>query len=88
MLAFAISATSNAFNLSFRHRHLPVSLEFLYLCTSRHPSFTRSGGILIFHLAMDAKMPTVADTQTAVAASTGAEDANLADADDMELLGE
>lgn len=43
---------------------------------------------MIFHLAMDAKMPTVADTQTAVAASTGAEDANLADADDMELLGE
>ena len=37
---------------------------------------------------MDAKMPTVTDSQAAVAASTGAEDANLADADDMELLGE
>lgn len=33
-------------------------------------------------------MPTVTDTQAAVAASTGAEDANLADVDDMELLGE
>ena len=33
-------------------------------------------------------MPTVTDTQAAVAANTGAEDANLADADDMELLGE
>lgn len=43
---------------------------------------------MIFHLAMDAKMPTVTDTQAAVAANTGAEDANLADADDMELLGE
>lgn len=35
---------------------------------------------------MDSKMP-VTEEQAAVAANTGAEDAGLADAGDMELLG-
>lgn len=35
---------------------------------------------------MDSKMP-VTEAQVAVAANTGAEDAGLADAGDMELLG-
>lgn len=36
---------------------------------------------------MESKMPTVTDTQAAVAASTGADDASLASSGDMELLG-
>ena len=75
----------DCFNLSFCH--LPVSLRFYSVLRtkySRHPSSLAQEG----HLAMDAKMTTVTDSQAAVAASTGAEDANLADADDMELLGE
>lgn len=36
---------------------------------------------------MESKMPTVTDTQAAVAANTGADNASLASSRDMELLG-
>lgn len=67
------------------------SLLFLFLSLTH--SFFSLQSLLSFYSfflhiesIMDSKMP-VTEAQVAVAANTGAEDAGLADAGDMELLG-